>query len=34
MYYTPAEVRWHPFSRWTILLWGNIAGTLMPNFAR
>ncbi|ORY50684.1 hypothetical protein BCR35DRAFT_336038 [Leucosporidium creatinivorum] len=34
LYYTPADVRWHPFSRWTLLLWGNIAGTIFPNFAR
>ena len=33
LHYTPAEVRWAP-QRWTLLMWGNVAGTLMPNFAR
>lgn len=34
LYCTPSEVRWHIFSRWAVLFWGNIAGTLMPTFAR
>lgn len=33
LFYAPAHIRFHP-TRWTILLWGNIAGTLFPNVAR
>ncbi|KAL8279242.1 hypothetical protein RQP46_008279 [Phenoliferia psychrophenolica] len=34
LYYTPASVRYAPFSKWTILLWGNIIGTAGPQLAR